>query len=153
MVRFAMAGLGIAVLGACSTRPALGPDPVPSDFVLGITTYPTDAEARARYVVEADGVLRAAEGAGVGPEVFPAETRRLTADERAQLWRLTHATGIFAPGASGQIEDVDVYEPDGEVMVTYAAAGGTGFLSALPLDEPAVQALSEWLNAMARYRR
>jgi hypothetical protein len=79
----------------------------PEDFWLSVTvTGPVresmsayDALPRAlrpaRYVVEADRVLRAAVGPGASVESFPAETRRLTSDEVTQLYRLAGETGLL----------------------------------------------------------
>lgn len=63
----------------------------------GISAYEALPRALrpARYVLEADHVLRAAVGPGARDESFPAETRRLTSAEIAQLYRLVGETGLL----------------------------------------------------------
>lgn len=73
----------------------------PADFWLSATVLrtPADTASRAaaylrtpvavrpaRYVVEADRMLRVAVGSGANEETFPPETRRLTAAEFSGLW-------------------------------------------------------------------
>lgn len=77
----------------------------PSDAMLSVTVMPqrprfqrTEREfAPARYVVEADGVLRAAVGEGVTVETYPGRTRDLTPDEWANLWQVALSTGVMDP--------------------------------------------------------
>jgi hypothetical protein len=79
----------------------------PEDFWLSITVTGPQRETMsaydalpralrpARYVLEADRVLRAAVGPGAKDESFPAETRRLTSVEVTQLWRLVGEAGLL----------------------------------------------------------
>lgn len=93
-------------LGGCASKP-LGPAPVagvdyPADFALSVTVMTpgrdTDDDGRdltvgrdladrpARYIVEPDGLLRAAVGAGASATVFPRRTKYLTDRQMASLW-------------------------------------------------------------------
>ncbi len=79
----------------------------PDDFWLSVTvTGPVresmaayDALPRAlrpaRYVLEADHVLRAAVGPGAKDEAFPAPTRRLSSMDVTQLYRLVGEAGLL----------------------------------------------------------
>jgi hypothetical protein len=79
----------------------------PDDFWMGVTVIGPVRESMsaydalprahrpARYVVEADHILRAAVGPGAKDEAFPAPTRRLSAAEVTQLYRLCGEAGLF----------------------------------------------------------
>ncbi|MFG0306220.1 MAG: hypothetical protein ACF8Q5_08410 [Phycisphaerales bacterium JB040] len=95
----------IACLGACSTpRPAR--DTVPPAFEASLTVLhdrgepvPDDAGplAPARFVVEADGWLRAGRGTGVSRATLPPRVRRLPTDDRDRLWELVRQSGLLDP--------------------------------------------------------
>ncbi len=105
--------LGVVALGGgcrSNTPPpapvvAAPPDERPDDFVLAATVFsPKGMEGKklprslraARYIVEADGVLRAAQGPGADVTTFPGQTRRLTAREFDALWRMVRESGLLA---------------------------------------------------------
>lgn len=48
----------------------------------------------ARFVIEPDGVLRAATGAGVGPTVYPPRTRRLTDAQVNEVYSVVTRQGL-----------------------------------------------------------
>lgn len=146
---------GASLIGGCAAPPTTDAERVPPDFVLGVTVYPSEARRRARYVVEADAQLRAAEGEGVDPGVFPLPTRRLDRHERQELWTLVHGTGVLSPDSPwtiGSVERVDA-PPEGGVVAIFVTAGGRSRHAAAPIDEPAVAALTDWLRSVAYYER
>lgn len=84
------------------------PDPAslagrPDDFVLSAMVYtaapaaPGTPRARrpARYIVEADEVLRVAVGQGAGRETYPPPTRVLTVTQMERLWVLVRDSGLL----------------------------------------------------------
>jgi hypothetical protein len=81
----------------------------PSDFWLAVTVYAPEArpgdepvarsERAARYVIEADQVLRVSIGSGVSEETFPPQTRQLDAGDVDALWESLR-TGSLVDAAS-----------------------------------------------------
>jgi hypothetical protein len=88
---------------------AVAADRAPADFWLSVTVLkaPADTASRAaayqriplarrpaRYIVEADRVLRAAVGSGASDETFPPETRQLSEEEFQSLWSLLRNSSL-----------------------------------------------------------
>lgn len=82
-----------------SVSPAAASRPVPDDFALGLTVtnpstrtvadHPNPRWARqARYVLEADSVLRVMRGPGTTRDTFPPFTRRLSREQVESIWRI-----------------------------------------------------------------
>lgn len=105
IVACAVAFAASLTLGCAAAPPPADASGRPSDFALSITVIssqddPTliSALARpmrpARYVIESDGSLRAAVGAGATPDFRPALTRRLDVAQMARLWRLVEESGF-----------------------------------------------------------
>ncbi len=154
---------------AAITEPTLPSDP-PDDFALAVTIFAPEVDAEAisalprsvrpaRYVVEPDGVLRAAIGPGADPDVFPAQTRRLTDRQRAQLWRLVRDQGLLATNHPGRIATDRTYlsSPDRRaVLVEIAGADQRRYLELHADDrasDPAVAvALTDRLAELAWLR-
>ena len=116
--------IGVAVLlGACRSNtpppaPVQGPLPEerPADFVLAATVYSPKSMERAdlprslrpaRYIVEADGVLRAAVGPGSETTTYPGQTRQLTPREFDTLWRIVRESGLLDAGSVWRVENPD----------------------------------------------
>jgi len=75
--------LAVTVRGTSPARAARGGSPAPVPPGL----------RPARYVIEADGVLRAALGPGANDETFPAATRRLDPADLDRLWAIVARAG------------------------------------------------------------
>ena len=101
-------GLGLSVMAGCAVpgRVMLDPPPrtndpnrAPADFSLGVTVFQPRERGPlpepTRFVLEADGILRAAMGEGASGQTFPLRTRRLSRDEVDQLFRLSRDAGLF----------------------------------------------------------
>ncbi|MBX3404849.1 MAG: hypothetical protein KF699_15675 [Phycisphaeraceae bacterium] len=120
-------GLGGCAGGNARFERALASPEPPSDFALSATVLrpvplawaagvrvagaPTGAADRpARYIVEADSVLRAATGAGAQETTYPPRTRQLTRAQREQLWRELAATPLVDvdhPARAGRAPSID----------------------------------------------
>ncbi|MCC6286099.1 MAG: hypothetical protein IT439_12505 [Phycisphaerales bacterium] len=144
----AMIGLGLGVCSGCAAAPPpADASGRPADFAVSITVISTQDDPTlisalprqmrpARYVIEADGSLRAAVGAGATPDIRPALTRRLDSAQMARLWRLIEESGFAEPeGASRLASEAaasELYAATTAVMsVTHA---GTRAASAIDLE-------------------
>ena len=98
-----MAPVLLLALAACRSSPdpgALGRRP--ADFALSVNVYgPAGAPERAlrpgRYLVEADGLLRAVARNGDGS--FPPPARQLPPSAFDELWAMVRQSGILEPGS------------------------------------------------------
>lgn len=164
-----IAGLLIVFLSGCAWgggragradrfEAALGGAEPPEDFVVALTVLgdPSGAGGRsrpglraARYVVEADGVLRAAIGQGVTPSTFPPMTRTLDDGQIRDLWRLASAAAQ-QPGEV--IANPDLFQGGPGSAVLYLSAGGTRRARAVSLGDPAIAGLADELARLAWIR-
>jgi hypothetical protein len=165
-----VAGL-TAALGACRSntpppapveRPL--PDERPADFVLAATVYSPDSmsEAKlprslrgARYVVEADGALRAATGEDLKNKTFPGQVRQLSPREFDTLWRVVRESGLLDPESAWRVENPEqiTRAPDRTTVLIYIACDGRRTTLRLLLDranpdsvaaERLVDRLAQW---------
>lgn len=113
----------------------------PADFMLGVTVLREPAETAsraesyrrlpvgvrpARYVVEADRVLRVAVGSGASEETFPPRTRQLTGAQTAALWEALRTSPLAsgdAVDAAGPAIDPRSLRDRTVYVVTYSAEG------------------------------
>jgi hypothetical protein len=123
-VLFAAAVCAIVVLPGCASHrraeydAALLSSRPPEDFWLGITVLkaPADTASRAagylrmpvatrpaRYVVEADRILRAAVGSGSVEETFPDQTRQLTQAQFDDLWMTLKTSSLVSNDNPSQV--------------------------------------------------
>jgi hypothetical protein len=140
------------------------PEARPSDFVMAATVF---SPARlsgadlprslkpARYVIEADGVLRAATGSAADATTFPGQTRQLTPGEFDSLWRLLRESGLLDSNSPLRVPDPEtlVRAPDRTTALIYVSYGGERRTLRVPLDrvgegalatERVVDRLAEW---------
>jgi len=127
------AWVALALSPGCSSTPAARPEPepvvlpdlAPADFALGITVLSPaadpvriDATPRpqrpARYIIEPDGVLRAAIGPGATPRVYPGRTRQLDTAQMQRLWRLASNTGLLDGDTLTRIDNTETFFPSRE---------------------------------------
>jgi hypothetical protein len=159
------------VLAACSSsRPIpaaaepIPPDDRPADFVLAATVHSPESMSKARlprslqparYVVEADGVLRAAVGGAAQTTTFPGRTRQLTPREFDALWRLVRESGLLDSQNVARIEGPDdlTRAPDRTTAIVYVSFGGRRMTLRTLLDrtspgaaetERVIDRLAEW---------
>ncbi len=167
--------LAASLLGGCAAPGTLETQSAPDDFVLGVTIYdqPTsDRVSRSRpsnlpralrpgrYVIEADGVLRASLGTAAAPDVFPPMTRRLSEEQLDHLWTLTMATGIFDDEPPGErIGPVASYQPPRGRVTALVEAFAVGRRSSCAMgvegaeqDSQPVRALTDTLAELAWVR-
>ncbi|MBX3376011.1 MAG: hypothetical protein KF678_03290 [Phycisphaeraceae bacterium] len=110
------------------------PDERPPDLAIAATVFsprvplPASNLPRSlkpgRYIIEADGVLRSAQGAQA-PD-FPPRTRQLTPRQMDQLWRLIRDAGFLNEGNPAIIDDPagTVRSGDRTTAMLYVSYGG-----------------------------
>lgn len=171
----ALAVLAAGLLGACSSSPVVKPRPeppplpehAPEDFTLAITVMGPAAtpeevnaaprpERPARYIIEPDGILRAAIGPGATPRVFPGETRQLDNAQLERLWRLTTNTGLLDTDTLTRVDNTETFFPsrDRATAILYIKQAGhtASYAVRLPIgdaESPAVTQLIDEVAAMA----
>ena len=133
---------------------ATSPDAPPPDFALSIIVREDAAGLTpARYVLDADGALRAAIGPGAGPDTFPTFTRRLDEDERRDLWRLALAAGAADPARRAIASDERAAFRRGERVIVWVRADEqAGVLSADPARDGTTRTLIEAFERLAWVR-
>lgn len=142
-----------ATLSGCASGVQQRADMPPSDAMLSVTVMPQRPRfqrperefAPARYVVEADGVLRAAVGEGVTVETYPGRTRDLTPDEWANLWEVALATGVMDPADPRTVSGEMSLTPDPLRRATVWIRGGgrsAGMVVDPSRDEPTARLIT-----------
>lgn len=121
----------------------------PGDFALGVTVLGERDGARlpraqrpAQYLVEADGVLRVAIGAGVEHTTYPPRVRRLSARQTDRLWSLVQSGGFGDAEHPARIDDPAVFRPtprEGWAVFDLSAKGERQTL-AIRIEEDAAAA-------------
>lgn len=167
----ALAALLLSLPGCSSTprplpepEPVVLPDSTPEDFALSITVVgpssaETDidslprAERPARYLVEPDGVLRAAIGPGATPRVYPRQTRQLDQAQVQRLWRLVGETGLLEPTTLTRIDNTEIFFPQRSrpTALVYIRQQGTGshFAVRLPVGDAESPAVGQLIDELA----
>jgi hypothetical protein len=140
---------------AASTAPGVG---YPADFSLSVTVMTpgreTDdtgrdlsfgrdlADRPGRYIVEPDGLLRAATGAGATTRLYPPRTKYLTDRQMSDLWRklewMRPDLQIGDPGEDAPIR------PDHSTAIIHIAANGRKTTRVANLEE------DEWAKSLVR---
>jgi len=145
-------------------EPVVLPDTTPEDFALSITVVgpssaETDidslprAERPARYLVEPDGVLRAAIGPGATPRVYPRQTRQLDQAQVQRLWRLVGETGLLEPTTLTRIDNTEIFFPQRSrpTALVYIRQQGTGshFAVRLPVGDAESAMVAQLVDQLA----
>jgi hypothetical protein len=139
--------MGLGLAGGGCAAPRASEDAAPEDFAFGVIVPPGLASAGATphdqrrgallepacYIVESDGVLRAAFGRVDPDRRMPPIVRRVSRDERERLFRLVQSANLLSPNAAGQpVGDAreaivladDAFTPDADRAETASASGG-----------------------------
>jgi len=158
---FLLALLGLLLslgLSGCGGPPRAG-QAQPSAFDLSITVIhddpaePDPLHRPARYVLETDGWLRAGTGPGATRETLPPRVRRLSHDQRQELWDLTRASGLLDTDCPVRIASGDGPIPDRArpLLLITARTDRGRFAGAVALEsvlgepyEPMLARLREW---------
>jgi hypothetical protein len=90
----------------CAGGPRTG-DPLPPDFTCEVTIAPGGRLHAGWYIVEADGVLRAALGTRGRRSPAPLPVRALTDEELEEVWRLAQV--LVEPGEPNRPGTVEVF--------------------------------------------
>jgi hypothetical protein len=121
-------------VGGCQTTPpATLADVPPEDFALGVTVTP-GADAPRRYVLDADGTLRASTGRGVTAQTLPPAVRRLDARTRERLWALARESYVLDPGNPYRADASALYGPAPGASVALVDVTASGVRRAAALD-------------------
>lgn len=136
----------LGLVASCAGRQrALAIEP-PGDFTLSVTLHaPPEAELDpalprwrrpARYIIEPDLVLRAAEGAGASEAAFPPPTRTLQPMHVRDLWRSLRDGGLLQPDHPSAIAAAEAFSPPAAatVAVIYVKHDGRRSIRAIELD-------------------
>jgi len=169
ITRFAAAAsiAALLLLSACAAkpRPTQQAAPVsaspPPDFTLAVTVFaPPSTHARpdiapnrrpARYLVEADGLLRVALGPGTGDTTYPPAVRPLTTEQLASLYNDLRTTGWLTTESPARVSSSQTYRPNPgstAYLVTFTADGRRRTIVAKP-NETAPRALVDRLTKLA----
>ncbi|MEM7756176.1 MAG: hypothetical protein AAF297_11135 [Planctomycetota bacterium] len=155
--------LGGAVLTGCA-GPAIPADR-PPDFSLAVTIYrpnPVPIEAPieqrdARFVLEADGVLRAEFGPKAREMGFPRIVRRLRPEQIDAVWNRVRDAELLGLSPEGRIPGPEVFVPTGRSeAVIETMADGRRRTVVRTLDREAESELLDdlgnfvWVRGLAR---
>ena len=139
---------GVVGLAACRSTPdpsSLGPRP--ADFALSVTVYGPGGQAEralrpGRYLVEADGLLRAVARTS---DSFPPPARQLPASEVDRLWSLVRESGLLEPRSRYRVStlvDAGQAPPDGPpVAAFHVEYRGAHAYARVPLDRGSDEAV------------
>ncbi|MEZ6244028.1 MAG: hypothetical protein R3B57_13410 [Phycisphaerales bacterium] len=149
----------------CATPTPIDASGAPEDFSIdALVVIPDGAEPTpdtprsrrpGRYQLSPDGSLRVALGSGVGTDTIPALARRLTREERGDLWRLTRAAGLIDDDPPGRIAWGETWDapPIGASAILSITHDGRRVHVGAPLElsggSPGVEALIDRLAALA----
>jgi hypothetical protein len=100
-MRTVLAMLALLIPGCAGAPGRLTDSPVPPDFALVVLDWTHGSGAL--FIVEPDGVFRAATGAEPGVQRYPPATRRLSAGQMASVWEAASAVRDRAGTAGGPV--------------------------------------------------
>jgi hypothetical protein len=157
------AALSLAALAACSSGPPttvktpgfLDRDEPAADFSLSATVFSPEQTAAkieqlprsrrpARYIVQADEVLRASAGAGSRMTTFPPAARQLTHRQFRELWWLVRDSGLLDPSSPARIPTAARLVPreDRAVGVLEITAEGRHIAARVNLDQNSTESMA-----------
>lgn len=135
--------------GCATTAPIVAfaqPSP-PEDFWLSVTVQGPQratgyamlarSDRPARYVVEADRVLRAAVGPGASENRFPPQTRTLSDEQFARVWRVLRESSIVRDQSATMVSTMPTLDtaPTGTSIIISYVANGLHEAHVIPLSE------------------
>lgn len=133
---------------------------IPARFSLGLTVMGPDAGEQeislrpARYILEADGHLRAAIGEGSTPKTFPPIARRLDDRQMAGLWAIVDDAGILDDPDPARVGNPALIDPprSGTIAVVSVRAGERARSSMFELvsDDPEADRILPLIRDLAR---
>lgn len=174
-LRIIFIGLLLALLPACASQrqarfeAAIASERPPQDFWLGVTVLraPADTASRAaaylrapiatrpaRYVIEADRILRVAVGSGATDEHFPDQTRQLTQEQFDDLWRTLRSSTLVEndhPNAVGRAPTIPSLGERTVYVISFSIGGDrrTLAIDADPSSGPAYDDASKLVEKLA----
>ncbi len=97
-----------------------------------------------RFVLEADGVLRASRGAVLEASTFPPRVRQLSPRQSDQLWRLIRDSGLLDADNPNRISDPEAAARSGDhtTALLYVAFGGQRSTLRILLDRTTPDAIA-----------
>lgn len=137
----------LLILPACAAQrraefdAARASEAPPADFWLSVAVLraPADTASRAaaylrapaavrpaRYIIEANRILRVAVGSGAREETFPPQTRQLTAEQFADVWNTLRESSLIDPDHPAATGAAPAPETLGErtvYLVSFTAGG------------------------------
>jgi len=130
------------LLGGCSSsREMVLPERRPADFTLGVVVFGDEdagdvSSLSARYIVDAEGILRASVGEGSGALTYPKITRRLTDDQLEEIWDMLNQLALFPSGggSNGRGQWDIVQSPERFSPEDFTEAQGEGYLVEIRSD-------------------
>jgi hypothetical protein len=111
--RLLLLTIPLFLLGGCTSVGQMTdqslPDHRPTDFTLGVVVFgdedsPGVEHRPARYIVDADGYLRASVGAGSSPSTYPKITRRLSREQLNAVWSMLEGLDLGEPSGDGAVD-------------------------------------------------
>ena len=111
------------------------PDRRPGDFTLGVVVFGDEdasdvSSLSARYIVDAEGYLRASVGAGSNAETYPKITRRLSSEQLDKIWDMVNQLALEPVGglSNGRGWWHDVQSPEQFTAADITETPGQGYL-------------------------
>lgn len=149
------------LLSACGSTPrklerstSTPPNRRPDDLALAATVFAPrvplpDADLPrairpARYIIEADGVLRAAMGGAADSSAFPARIRQLSPRQADQVWEVLAESGLLAEGNPNRLNDPNeaIRSGDRTTAMFFFSYGGTRASLRVVLDRSTPDAIA-----------
>jgi hypothetical protein len=138
---------GPLLLASCAGPALHDPSHPPPDFALGMAVDASAPGGAGWYVLDPDGALHVGIGARHPDHALPPLTKQLTADEMAQVWKATCATGLY--DAIWNLPQANEAETPAHGSNIFLAAGDARRAAILPESDERVAVLVRELRAIA----